>query len=536
MIIRGDIKKIYLKLNTSSEIDISEDGVMNYINDDSFYLVNAAVAISRYEDSPPDPEDFYIVSENELKNILDNFTGSIYCANAFFTMSVISKLDVSLSCHFFDVLNYARPYGINKLSSKYIRTWDGYPPYVNAKSLMLQLQGSYRISFEAFDEDNKQKFIQHSFGCLHNIIQLEDYVGENYNRFEHDVIVLIEHTNLVGIRIDEELLEAGIALLNYYDLYKSKISNITSHLKFEKIEKQIYKGKIYNFLEYHGQQSGRFSSYGVKIDNFKKCNKEKSRELAKWVKNPLDIDSKVDEIPLILSKCVRSLILPIENDHEIIKIDFKQIEMRIIFWLAKRFDLLEKVQNGEDIYLEFAKQIFGKDAQEYRLLAKTAYIACAYGMGANMFANIYNVEMETAILLVYAFRESHPAAQLWYKPDYIKWENNDYECDGHYLRVHLPSGRKIHYREYKYINDIPGPTLLAHVCQGIARDILCEMLVRFNKNDKFHLMFTVHDELVYSAKIGSYQESEIFDIVNKPIEWCKDLPLQITFDKNDRYF
>lgn len=513
------MKNLYLKLNTSSEISLKERGVMNYVYHDSFYVTSFAYALS---DGIPSYDDYHFFLSGDGKNlprVLRNFTGKLYCADHFFTLTVLKSLGIEINFEIIDALSLGRRVGFMSLDDVQLPANSRYsaPP---CKSLMLLMQGKDRVDFLAFSQKERDIFISHTFSQLEKIIILSQ--EGRPDSFEREITKITEESNARGIRIDEGLLERGnICIAAYREWLRNGNvpSSSTAYLKFEKIKDFIHNGRIYNAIVYQGQFTGRFSSYGVQLHNFKKSTGETKDSIDIW------------EVPEYLGRAARSLILP-EEGHDLIKIDFKQIEMRIIFWLAKRFDLLEKLKNGEDIYLDFSKKIFGEaDAQKNRDIAKTAYIACSYGMGAYEFSRQHKIDMAMAEKIVDAFRKHHPAAKLWYDKSYASRNYSDFKG----LHVFTPGGKILNY-DLNSINDIPGPTLLSHYCQAIARNILCTMLMRFNFYKQFQLMFTVHDELVYSCEKGKYNEDLIRRIVGQPIIWCEDLPLEVTVNSAETYF
>ena len=69
--------------------------------------------------------------------------------------------------------------------------------------------------------------------------------------------------------------------------------------------------------------------------------------------------------------------------------DLSNIEARMLAWLAREQDLLDAFAAGEDVYSNFASQIYNrpitKNDKLERYVGKTAILGLGYGMGANKY-------------------------------------------------------------------------------------------------------------------------------------------------------
>ncbi len=174
-------------------------------------------------------------------------------------------------------------------------------------------------------------------------------------------------------------------------------------------------------------------------------------------------------------------------------------------------------------------------------------------------------ELGLAFQCVKVFRESRAAVtNLWHileKTAIQAVSSNEiktvgklkfFTAKGH-LFLSLPSGRNILYRDIelkegklsaifkdqgKFIRlNFWGGDITNHACQGLSRDLLCEAMKFVEKNSLINsrpnLMFTVHDELVYSHT----DEKELLELVkaSKPA-WAEGLPLDFSCSVGDRYF
>jgi len=123
--------------------------------------------------------------------------------------------------------------------------------------------------------------------------------------------------------------------------------------------------------------------------------------------------------------------------------------------------------------------------------------------------------------------------------------------DGEFLRMKLPSGRTIVYHRPKVtaegkltfmaVNSVTnkyvveetwGGKLVENATQAVARDLMVESMFGLFSH-KYHVLFTVHDELVAEHKMGSIDE--ILSIVRKAPVWAAGCPINADCKTARRY-
>jgi DNA polymerase len=111
------------------------------------------------------------------------------------------------------------------------------------------------------------------------------------------------------------------------------------------------------------------------------------------------------------------------------------------------------------------------------------------------------------------------------------------------LRCKLPSGRILTYWGARLDNDGSicfmgqnqttrkwektdtwGGKLVENIVQAVARDCLAVAMVRLDKAG-FDIVFSVHDEVIVEAPIGSKWE-DVAEIMGEPIDWAPGLLLR----------
>lgn len=137
-----------------------------------------------------------------------------------------------------------------------------------------------------------------------------------------------------------------------------------------------------------------------------------------------------------LSVSMKGFIKPLPG-HELIDVDFSQIEARVLAWLARCEWLLKAFRDGQDPYVKFAAEHMYKEAYddcfEYvngervvakrfrrqRQVAKSAVLGAGYGLGKPQFVVYCDnadliITLEEADATITAYREAHPEiVALW---------------------------------------------------------------------------------------------------------------------------
>src|SRR4029077_12149817 len=287
--------------------------------------------------------------------------------------------------------------------------------------------------------------------------------------------------------------------------------------------------------------------------------------------------------------------------------DLNAIETRVGAWVAGCQPLLDVFAQGRDTYLDFAvkmsqiayeilaRDIKSKDpkikaaAKKWRQIAKPGVLGCIYRMGA-VALQAYAEKMGTILSLdecetiVRVFRESYKEiVQAWFDLEHKIEEvmkgfntvryfgpNNCIKIDKFtfqqgdnlrtILRIHLPSGRRLHYVDASWEKtkmpwkdkntgeDVYRETLVyatqdqdtgqwvfttshggkvfENIVQGIARDVLADKLLEFEENG-LPVVLHVHDEGVTETPddLLSPGVREMEHIMSAPVSWAPTLPL-----------
>jgi DNA polymerase I-like protein with 3'-5' exonuclease and polymerase domains len=254
----------------------------------------------------------------------------------------------------------------------------------------------------------------------------------------------------------------------------------------------------------------------------------------------------------------RSIIAP--EGQMIVEADSAQIEARVLAWLAEQKDLVTAFANKEDVYKKMASKIYGVQEEdvtkEQRFVGKTTILGAGYGMGAPKFQLQLksfgtDIELHEAQRIIKIYREANDMiSKLW------KDANNSikYMYQGSVLQfgrqgvlevvdggVRLPSGLVMRYDDLRGEQDekgveytyktrrgrtrIYGGKVIENVCQGIARCIIGEQMLKIAK--RYRVVLTVHDSIACCVPYyeADYCKAYVEECMRWTPDWAKGLPV-----------
>lgn len=337
-------------------------------------------------------------------------------------------------------------------------------------------------------------------------------------------------------------------------------------------------GRVKDLLMYWGASTGRWAGKNIQIQNFPRQKVEdletKMRHLRR---GDLDLILMLYGDPMMLiSSCLRGMIIA-QPGNRLYVADYAAIEARGVCWLAGQESTLRLFREGKDVYRKMASSVYsiriddvdgGEKDGPQRQLGKQAVLGCGYQMGAPKFqltCQKYKmaVDLPLAEKAVKAYRETNDqVVQMWWNQEraakeairtrkvvqcgYIKWA-----VIRGFLYCRLPSGRCLAYpspklemgktpwgedREqisYMGVNDKNqwvrirsyGGKLVENITQAVCRDIMAEAMLRLQKAG-YHVLFTVHDEIVSETAEDFGSEEEFLKILTEVPAWAKGFPIK----------
>jgi DNA polymerase len=264
--------------------------------------------------------------------------------------------------------------------------------------------------------------------------------------------------------------------------------------------------------------------------------------------------------------------------YVLIDSDSSQIEARIVAWLAGQKDLVLAFEEGRDVYKMMAGSIYHKGVDEVtedeRFVGKTTILGAGYGMGAEKFMlqlRTFGVDLSLEfckkILNTYRTEFAH-IPKLWDQAGKCLYAlaSNDlvavpfgvqpqatYFLPG--VGFDMPSGIPQKYPKIKLVKSerpylsgheivydtrkgearIYGGKAVENICQGLARCVIGEQMLKVAQ--RYKVVLTVHDAVACIAPIEEADEAARYvqECMRWRPEWAKTLPLNCEVKVGDSY-
>lgn len=278
------------------------------------------------------------------------------------------------------------------------------------------------------------------------------------------------------------------------------------------------------------------------------------------------------------SELRKSLMSP--EGAKVVVADLSNIEGRMLAWFANQEELLHAFKNGDDIYSDFASDIFNRKVDRKRVeihpetgeefkpdetegfVGKVCVLGLGYGMGWRTLQTTFAKGAMGGPQLFFDDEFCKRTVKQYRSKNYAisnSWKVAEYAIDAmsrpdmnpytwgclkiEYRRIRLPNGMYLNYPDlkpyedeeerlrYHYWNgefkkDIYGGLLIENIIQAISRIVMGEMMVQINNylKGKGRVVLTVHDEIV--AIVEDQYADEAFkgmlEIMSTPPAWCND--------------
>lgn len=266
------------------------------------------------------------------------------------------------------------------------------------------------------------------------------------------------------------------------------------------------------------------------------------------------------------------------SGYVLIDADSAQIEARIVAWLSGQNDLVLAFEEGRDVYKMMAGSIYYKDiskiTEEERFVGKTTILGAGYGMGAQKFQMQLrtfgvdlNLEFCKKILNTYRNQFGH-IPKLWNEASdcistlahsEIKAAPFGVQPQATYFMpgvgFDMPSGipqkypnirfsgetdpfrntLEIVYDTRKGPNRIYGGKVVENICQGLARCVIGEQMLKIAQ--RYKVVLTVHDAVACIAPIAEAEEAARYvqECMRWRPKWAETLPLNCEVKMGDSY-
>lgn len=332
------------------------------------------------------------------------------------------------------------------------------------------------------------------------------------------------------------------------------------------------------FQFYGASRTGRWAGRLLQLQNLSKNHTddiELYRELIR--KRDWDlVDMLCGNVSDILSQLVRTALIAPEGMTFAVA-DFSAIEARVVSWLADEEWRLDVFRGDGKIYEAAGARMFNVPIEsitkgsDLRARAKNAELALGYegSLGAMKRMGGDKLGMTDAEMMdiVRKWRKANPKiVALWEEMQECAFEavryqrpvvgsirNLVFDCNGDYMTIQLPAGRKLFYcrPHFKDVSpsgraaktlyyegldqktkqwlstDLYGGKITENIVQAISRDLIGYAMLQL-ENDGFGITMHVHDEAIAEIPADGHEQEyydRMVELMSTPPDWASDLPL-----------
>lgn len=334
------------------------------------------------------------------------------------------------------------------------------------------------------------------------------------------------------------------------------------------------------FQFYGANRTGRWAGRLLQLQNLSKnhiSHIEIPRELIR-AQDREAVEIMYDDVADILSQLVRTALIAPKGKTFAVA-DFSAIEARVISWLANEKWRMDVFKGDGKIYEATGSKMFNvpisaiTKGSALRDKSKISELALGYegSLGAlkRMGGERMGLSDTEMIGLVRKWRAANPAiVEMWeeidnaakeavryQRPVHCTCKDLIFDCDGKYMTIQLPSGRKLFYAEPRFKDkkigrsttpsrilcyggiiqetnqwgeiDTYGGKLTENIVQAIARDLLGNSMLNMQK-EGFAITMHVHDEAIAEIPLENAKEhyAKMVKTMEQVPTWASDFPLK----------
>lgn len=332
------------------------------------------------------------------------------------------------------------------------------------------------------------------------------------------------------------------------------------------------------FQFYGASRTGRWAGRLLQLQNLSK-NHTDDIELYRDLVRKRDwdlVDMLSGNVSDILSQLVRTALIAPEGMTFAVA-DFSAIEARVVSWLADEERRLDVFRGDGKIYEAAGARMFNVPIEsitkgsDLRARAKNAELALGYegSLGAmkRMGGDKLGMTDTEMMDIVRKWRKANPKiVALWEEMQECAFEavryqrpvtgsvrNLVFDCNGDYMTIQLPAGRKLFYcrPHFKDVSpsgrvsktlyyegldqktkqwlstDLYGGKITENIVQAIARDLIGYAMLQL-ENNGYGITMHVHDEAIAEIPADGHEQeyyNYMVKLMSTPPDWAADLPL-----------
>ena len=306
---------------------------------------------------------------------------------------------------------------------------------------------------------------------------------------------------LEGLKDQHPMIPLVLEYRKIQKLYSTYAVGLQKHITSE--------GKIHTTFNQHATQTGRLSSSDPNLQNI----------------------SIRDE----MGRKVRSAFVA-SDGHYLLSVDYSQIELRVLSFLANETKMIEAFNEDHDIHEETARDIFGveKVNSNQRREAKSVNFGIIYGMSDYGLSQQLNISIQDAHAYITRYHEVYPNISKYMDAQVEKCLKEGY------VETYFKRRRYIHeiHDNNRAVKEFGKRAAMNAPIQGTAADIIKLAMVAVDaylEDKQTKLLLQVHDELVFDVPEAELEtvQKDIVDIMENIVsDWPIKLEVSCTVGKN----
>lgn len=268
-------------------------------------------------------------------------------------------------------------------------------------------------------------------------------------------------------------------------------------------------GKIHTRLNQHATQTGRLSSSEPNLQN---------------------ISVKDEE-----GRKIRSAFVPSEG-NVLISIDYSQIELRVLSFLAEEEKMMAAFNHDEDIHTQTAKEIFNVESVDatQRREAKSVNFGIIYGMSPYGLSQQLDITMSSASDYITKYHAVYPRISKYMDDQIALCEKEGYVKTYFGRRRYIPEI----YDNNRALREFGKRAAMNAPIQGTAADIIKMAMVKVDaylEDKKSKMILQVHDELVLDVVPEEKEmiEKDVVSIMETIVDW--PIKLKVSLSEGDTW-
>ena len=288
----------------------------------------------------------------------------------------------------------------------------------------------------------------------------------------------------------------------YQKLYSTYAVGLVKHIQDD--------GKIHTVFNQHLAQTGRLSSTEPNLQNISVRDEE--------------------------TKVIRSAFVP-SKGRKFVSIDYSQIELRILAFMADEEQMIETFNSGEDIHVQTAAKIFNEEhiTSEMRRQAKSVNFGIIYGMSGFGLAKQLDISIKDASSFIDKYNEVYPNISKYMNKVISDCERDGFVSTVFNRRRYIP---EIHSTN-RAVKEFGKRAAMNAPIQGTAADIIKLAMIKAQdliraKGYQSKMLLQVHDELLFDVLEGELDHfvADIKDMMESIVSWPVKLKVSVEVADN----